>query len=605
MTAEEFSRRLYEDCQLAPGSHVLAAVSGGADSIALLCFLLEVRAGYPLSVSCVHVEHGIRGEASMEDLAFVRELCEKKNVAFYAVHVDAPAYAKAQGCGMEDAARTLRYDALQRIARESSADAIVLAHHAGDQAETVLLHAIRGSDLRGLCAMRMRRGMLLRPLLGCTAQELRAYLDSIGQRWREDQSNKDVCYARNRIRHGVMPELERAAPGAGAALCRLANAAQRDEDYFAQTLDVLDVHGIPLIDGIGPDEFIVPAGRKDPKDAALGYNNPGRGFSPEHFAAIKEWNKKYPEKSFYAWVGIPWNGDCTAIASLHEAVISNPRGAILWESYLNGKDADKGIQSRYLDRGAIFKAASGGSLKNYIMAPATYEYMDNNGAVDFKVFLDQQFHTVATNPVFADVRGFSMWVAYYTEPEILRWFSKLVQHYGVDGEKTLLSSKYGYKLYPGILKAHNWENAKDWKLSGGASLMAKKDANIKQGYIPYTSVNFLRMELGAGKKPAATQVLTGLKPGKLYSIKTQFCTPDNPAKSDINVDIKLENAEIIDVEKRFLEDFTRRAPHIWNVRKVIFRAGKKPVKLVITEGEGAAASTVIVDSVQAAPYFTE
>lgn len=363
--------------------------------------------------------------------------------------------------------------------------------------------------------------------------------------------------------------------------------------------------GDPLVDGIGPDEFIVPAGRKDPKDAALGYNNPGRGFTPEHLAAIKEWNKKYPEKSFYAWVGIPWNGDCTAIASLHEAVISNPRGAILWESYLNGKDADKGIQSRYLDRGAIFKAASGGSLKNYIMAPATYEYMDNNGAVDFKVFLDQQFRTVATNPVFADVRGFSMWVAYYTEPEILRWFSKLVQHYGVDGEKTLLSAQYGYKLYPGILKAHNWENAKDWKLSGGASLMAKKDANIKQGYIPYTSVNFLRMELGAGKKPAATQVLTGLKPGKLYSIKTQFCTPDNPAKSDIKVDIKLENAEIIDVEKRFLEDFTRRAPHIWNVRKVIFRAGKKPVKLVITEGEGAAASTVIVDSVQAAPYFTE
>ena len=254
MTAEEFSRRLYEDCQPAPGSHVLAAVSGGADSIALLCFLLEVRAGYPLSVSCVHVEHGLRGEASMEDLAFVRELCEKKSVAFYAVHVDAPAYAKAQGCGMEDAARTLRYDALQRIARESGADAIALAHHAGDQAETVLLHAIRGSDLRGLCAMRMRRGMLLRPLLGCTAQELRAYLDSIGQRWREDQSNKDVCYARNRIRHGVMPELERAAPGAGAALCRLANAAQRDEDYFAQTLDALDVHGIPLIDGIAAEK---------------------------------------------------------------------------------------------------------------------------------------------------------------------------------------------------------------------------------------------------------------------------------------------------------------------------------------------------------------
>lgn len=254
MTAEEFRRRLYEDCQLAPGSHVLAAVSGGADSVALLCLLHEVREDDPLSVSCVHVEHGIRGEASVEDLAFVRTLCEKKNVPFYAVHVDAPAYARAQGCGMEDAARTLRYDALYRIARECGADAIALAHHAGDQAETVLLHAIRGSDLRGLCAMRMRRGMLIRPLLGCTAQQLRAYLGSVDQTWREDQSNEEVRYARNRIRHAVMPELERAAPGAGGALCRLADAAQRDEDYFAQALDALDVRTVSLIDGIAAEK---------------------------------------------------------------------------------------------------------------------------------------------------------------------------------------------------------------------------------------------------------------------------------------------------------------------------------------------------------------
>ena len=358
------------------------------------------------------------------------------------------------------------------------------------------------------------------------------------------------------------------------------------------------------IDGIGPDEFIVPAGRKDPKDAALGYTRPGNGFSADHLAAIKDWNQKYPEKSFYAWVGIPWNGDCTAITPLYEATVSSPYGAILWESYLSGKDAEKGIQSRYLDRAAAFKSASGGSLKNYIMAPATYEYMDNNGAIDFKVFLDQQFHTVATNPVFADVRGYGMWVAYYTEPELLEWYSKLVQHYGVDGERTMLSSKYGYKLYPGILKAHNWENNIDWKLSGAATLLDKKSANIAQGYMPYTNANFLRMEIGLGKKPAATQTLTGLKPGKLYSIKTQFCTPDNPAKSDIGVEIKLENGEIIDVEKRFLEDFTRRAPHVWNVRKVVFRAGKKPVKLTITETADAAPAVVLVDRVQAAPYFS-
>lgn len=254
MTAEEFCRRLSQDCRVAPGSHVLAAVSGGADSVALLCFLLQVRDTYPLSVSCVHVEHGIRGEASREDLAFVRALCEKKSIPLYTAHVDAPAYAKAHGCGMEDAARTLRYEFLHRTAEEIGADAIALAHHAGDQAETVLLHAIRGSDIRGLCAMRMRRGMLIRPLLDCRAQELREYLVSIGQPWREDESNADLRYARNRIRRRVLPELEAASPGAGAALGRLSLAAQRDDEYFEQMIGALDLRMVPLIDGVAAEK---------------------------------------------------------------------------------------------------------------------------------------------------------------------------------------------------------------------------------------------------------------------------------------------------------------------------------------------------------------
>lgn len=286
MTAEEFRRRLSEDCHVAPGSHVLAAVSGGADSVALLCFLLEAGADYPLSVSCVHVEHGIRGNASMEDLAFVRALCAEKNVPLYAVHVDAPAYARTQGCGLEDAARTLRYDALHRVARENSADVIALAHHAGDQAETVLLHAIRGSDVRGLCAMRPRRGMLIRPLLECTAQTLRAYLCSKGQRWREDQSNEDVRYTRNRIRHRVMPELELASPGAGAALCRLAGAAQRDEDYFERTLDALRIRTIPLIDGIAAEREQLAALHPALLSRMLVRLMQGAGIAPQSAAAI-------------------------------------------------------------------------------------------------------------------------------------------------------------------------------------------------------------------------------------------------------------------------------------------------------------------------------
>lgn len=250
MTADEFCLRLSRDCALPRGGHVLVAVSGGADSMALLCFFCAVRETYPLSVSCAHVEHGIRGGASLQDMAFVRRMCEQMGVPFYGTHVDAPAYARAHGCGLEDAARTLRHAFLQQTAGEIGADCIALAHHRGDQAETVLLHAARGSDVRGLCAMRARSGNLIRPLLKETGASLRAWLMENGQPWREDESNQSEQYARNRIRLRVLPELERAYPGAEGALARLARAAQRDEDYFRRQIDALALRVIPLVNGV-------------------------------------------------------------------------------------------------------------------------------------------------------------------------------------------------------------------------------------------------------------------------------------------------------------------------------------------------------------------
>lgn len=253
MTVEEFCLRLSKDCGVAPGSHVLLAVSGGADSVALFCLLLEAQGRLPLSLSCAHVEHGIRGEASLRDLAFVQELCRTHGVPLYAAHVDAPAYARQHGCGLEDAARTLRYDFLNRTADDIHADVIALAHHAGDQAETVLLHAMRGSDVRGLCAMRARRGRLIRPLLPCRPEALRAYLAEIGQPFCEDATNGDRRYPRNRVRRDVLPQMEMAVPGAGGALCRLAEAAQRDEDYFEEQIDALNLRVMPLVNGAAMD----------------------------------------------------------------------------------------------------------------------------------------------------------------------------------------------------------------------------------------------------------------------------------------------------------------------------------------------------------------
>ena len=249
MTSDEFALRLTEDCAVLPGSHVLAAVSGGADSVALLCFLCEVRDRLSLRVSCAHVEHGIRGGASLRDMAFVRALCEAKHVPFYALRADAPAAARVRGCGLEEAARALRYDFLQRTADATGAEHIALAHHAMDQAETVLLRAARGSDVRGLCAMRARNGRFVRPLLRCMPQELREYLSLMGQPYCEDETNSDLRYARNRVRHEALPALEAAYPGAVRALCQLAEAAQRDEAHFSRALDSLALNALPLVDG--------------------------------------------------------------------------------------------------------------------------------------------------------------------------------------------------------------------------------------------------------------------------------------------------------------------------------------------------------------------
>ena len=233
MNSQEFTDILASKCALEPGAKVLIACSGGADSVALLLRFSAIRQTYPLSLVCVHVEHGIRGEASLADAGFVRQLCAEENIPFRLCTVNVPMAAQERHVGIEAAARELRYEALRRLLREERAEVIALAHHRRDQAETVLMHLLRGCDTDALAGMSWREQDLIRPFLGTDPEELRADLLALGRQWREDATNADTAYTRNRVRLCVLPEMEKAYPGAEKAICRLAEAAGRDRAYFA------------------------------------------------------------------------------------------------------------------------------------------------------------------------------------------------------------------------------------------------------------------------------------------------------------------------------------------------------------------------------------
>ena len=209
----------------------VAAVSGGADSLALADALQ--RCGFRFTVC--HVEHGIRGEESLEDASYVEGFCRERGIAFSCKRVDAQELRKIERLSLEDAARRLRYQALFQCAEETGADFVLTAHQKDDQAETFLLRLLRGSGTRGLGAIRFRRDMILRPLLSLSAKELRQYCNERGIVWREDATNEDLHYARNRIRKVLIPLLEESfSPSVTDILCRTAEHLQTDGMYLEE-----------------------------------------------------------------------------------------------------------------------------------------------------------------------------------------------------------------------------------------------------------------------------------------------------------------------------------------------------------------------------------
>lgn len=225
-------------CGVSKTDGVLAALSGGADSVALLLGLCELQKnGRIARLAAAHLHHGIREAEADEDEAFCRTLCESRGIPFYAERVDVPALAEADGVSLELAARNARYAFLARIKREHGLDVIALGHHRDDQAETLLLHLLRGSGTDGLAGMRLRTGDRIRPLLRTGKDEILAYLREQGQPYRTDSTNFVPDATRNRIRLSVLPALEAVNPSAKKALSGAAERIAEDADFLASLAD--------------------------------------------------------------------------------------------------------------------------------------------------------------------------------------------------------------------------------------------------------------------------------------------------------------------------------------------------------------------------------
>jgi tRNA(Ile)-lysidine synthetase-like protein len=235
---------------------ILLGVSGGADSLAMLHLFWRARDDLALAVQVLHVHHGIRGAEADQDADFVIETCRAWNIPAQVVRTDAPAQAKQGKLSLEEAARQVRYAALALEAERINARAVAVAHTADDQAETVLMHLLRGSGLTGL------RGMqpisppgshfplpLLRPLLAFSRAEIEAYCADHRLAPRTDPSNADTTYFRNRLRHDILPLLDSVAPGVCTRLAHTAALLSADHAALeAQVALAWDIFAIEKTD---------------------------------------------------------------------------------------------------------------------------------------------------------------------------------------------------------------------------------------------------------------------------------------------------------------------------------------------------------------------
>jgi len=355
---------------LQPGDRVGVAVSGGADSVALLLLLLELRAKLGVVLSVIHFNHKLRGKASDADEKFVARLAAKHGLEFHAASIEVAKKAKKERANLEDAARRARYDYFRSLAESGVCKRIAVAHTADDQAETVLAHLFRGTGLAGLGGIHPISGPVVRPLLGVRRNELRHFLRARRQNWREDATNRNTKRMRARIRRKLLPLLEKQfQPAIVEHLATLAELAREDDKF----LDALteEREGMLVQEKDGPARIAVDGLLQPWKDA--GFNTGHTEFAGKRKALSTRMVRRIVEKVK------PRAGQ---LGARHvEAVLELAR---------NGRSGSSislpgGVEVRKERDALVFQAVENAGGRALQSAPRKYEYKIDLAESDIEV----------------------------------------------------------------------------------------------------------------------------------------------------------------------------------------------------------------------------
>lgn len=219
------------------GERVLIGLSGGVDSMVLAYCLMTIGKEIGFNIGCAHLHHGLRGEDADADLDFVSNFCAAHNIAFFKRKVAVQRISEERHISIENAGREMRYAFFDDVMEKHHYDKLALAHHADDQAETILMRLARGTGIKGASGMRLSSGKIIRPLLGVSRRAIEAFAQAHRIDFRQDATNEDRTYSRNYIRHEILPRLEQRYPGTSAHIAAFAEDAALYEAFFEREAD--------------------------------------------------------------------------------------------------------------------------------------------------------------------------------------------------------------------------------------------------------------------------------------------------------------------------------------------------------------------------------